>query len=87
MSRDDSPFALASAVILVQPARLLTVAAFITDLPGAAIHATSEQGKMVITLEGDTTSILVEQFDTIRTLDGVLSADLIYQHSEESSDP
>ncbi|MEO5345931.1 MAG: chaperone NapD [Magnetococcus sp. YQC-9] len=87
MARDNTPFALASAVILVQPERLQAVAADISALPGAAIHATSAQGKMVITLEDRSTEILVQQFDLIRNLDGVLSADLIYQHSEESSDP
>ncbi|NGZ05773.1 MAG: chaperone NapD [Magnetococcales bacterium] len=84
---DPEPaFALASAVLLVRPDFLSSVAAAVQALPGVELHATDPDGKMLITLEDHTTGPLVERFELIKYFDGVLSADLIYQHSEETPD-
>ncbi|MBF0294827.1 MAG: chaperone NapD [Magnetococcales bacterium] len=82
----QSAFALASAVLLVRPEALASVADAVTALPGVELHARDPNGKLLITLEDRASDPLARRFEQIKYFDGVLSADLIYQHSEEIPD-
>ncbi|MBF0158163.1 MAG: chaperone NapD [Magnetococcales bacterium] len=85
MSDETTPFVLASALVQVQPERLDEVTSAISDLPGAEIHLVSDHGQVILTLEGSESGALMDTLTCIKYLDGVLSADLVYQHFEESS--
>ncbi|WP_130472050.1 chaperone NapD [Candidatus Magnetaquicoccus inordinatus] len=87
MMEETTSFALASAVVLVYPERLQEVASVISTMPGVVVHHVSEVGKLVVTLEGAEFEPLADLLTTIKHTDGVLSADLIYQHFEEASAP
>lgn len=52
-------------------------------IPGAEIHAVTEQGKLVVTLEGRLMSEVAAQLNAIHALPGVYSAALVYQHHED----
>jgi nitrate reductase NapD len=70
---------IASVVVQCTPPKLAPLMQELVLLPGAVVHATSPEGKAVITLEaasGDAVSAAVAQ---IQQLDGVLSAALVYQ--------
>ena len=58
------------------------VAAAITAWNGVEIHATSPEGKLVVTLEAPTAREIGARIEEIQRLDGVLSASLVYQHTE-----
>ena len=58
------------------------VAESIAGLPGAEIHATSRDGKLVVTLEAPSAREIAARIDEIQQLDAVLSASLVYQHNE-----
>ena len=51
-------------------------------LPGAEVHATSADGKLVVTLEAPSAREIAARIDEIQQLDAVLSASLVYQHNE-----
>ncbi len=71
-----------SLVVHAAPSRLPAVSAFITKLAGAEIHGTSANGKLVVTIEAASTDETMNRISAIQRLDGVLSAALVYQHSE-----
>jgi periplasmic nitrate reductase NapD len=70
---------IASLVVHAAPSRLESIAAAITALPGALVHAASAGGKLVVTLEAPTAAEITARIAGIQRLDGVLSATLVYQ--------
>jgi nitrate reductase NapD len=50
----------------------------ITDIDGAEIHAESERGKLVFTLEAETHQLIAKRMDLIKDLDGVISLAPVY---------
>lgn len=54
----------------------------INQLPGAEIHAVSEQGKFIVTLETASDSKILDCINHINRIDGVLSTVLVYHHCE-----
>jgi nitrate reductase NapD len=70
---------IASLVVHAAPRRVDAVAAAVAALPGAVVHATSANGKLVVTLEVASSDEMTRQVAGIQHLDGVLSAALVYQ--------
>lgn len=70
-------------LVHVHPERQQASAARLLAIPGLEIHAASETGKLVVTLEADTYKEAADALQQLQTLDGVLSAALIYHHAEE----
>jgi periplasmic nitrate reductase NapD len=72
------------AGVLVQlvPACVESVARTIAMLPGADVHARSPDGKLVVTLETQDPAGIMTHLNHIREIRGVLSALLVYEHSE-----
>lgn len=54
----------------------------IHQLPGAEIHAVSEQGKFIVTLETASEAKILDCIAHINRIDGVLSTVLVYHHCE-----
>ena len=76
-------FHITSLVVHSTPRRLQQVAARIAAMPGAQVHATAPSGKLVVTLDADSSDEMLARVNGIQRLDGVLSAALVYQHAEE----
>lgn len=70
---------IASLVVHSTPRRRESVAHVIAALPGALVHAASENGKLVVTLEAATSDAMSAMVSSIQRSDGVLSAALVYQ--------
>ena len=70
---------IASLVVHSTPRRLERVAGAIAAMRGALVHASSANGKLVVTLEAPTSESMTQSVSTIQRLDGVLSAALVYQ--------
>ena len=51
-------------------------------LAGADIHAVTDEGKLVITLEGATQGAILDNVEAINALSGVLSSSLVYHQVE-----
>jgi nitrate reductase NapD len=67
-----------SLAVHARPQRLAAVAEAIRALPGAELHASSPQGKLVVTLETPGEGEVLARLEVIRALEGVLSAHLVY---------
>jgi periplasmic nitrate reductase NapD len=73
---------IASLVVHSTPHRLERVAGAIAAMRGALIHASSANGKLVVTLEAPTSEAMTQCVLAIQHLDGVLSATLVYQGAD-----
>jgi nitrate reductase NapD len=71
-----------SLVVHATPKRAPGIAAGLEALPGAQVHAVTEGGKLVVTLEADSTDAMLAQIGHIQRTPGVLSATVVYQAIE-----
>ncbi|RFU49006.1 chaperone NapD [Paraburkholderia sp. DHOC27] len=80
---DDHEVHIAGIVVHAQKIRLADIRRAISRLPGAEIHAVTEDGKLAVTLEGRSMFDVADTLHAIHALDGVYSAALVYQHHED----
>jgi nitrate reductase NapD len=73
---------ISSLVVHAAPRRLPAIAHAIGLLPGALVHGSSPEGKLVVTLETDGADAMLSLVTAIQHIDGVLSAALVYQYSD-----
>ena len=71
-----------SLVVHAAPSRVAKVSAQIATMPGAEVHAVSETGKLVVTIEASSRGSVMDAVTAIQCIDGVLSAALVYQHAD-----
>lgn len=73
---------ISSAVVIALPAKLADVRASLEAIRGVEIHA-AEGSRIVVTIEGPTSGSLGETLVQMTLLDGVLAANMVYEHAEE----
>ncbi|MEO8487160.1 MAG: chaperone NapD [Betaproteobacteria bacterium] len=83
-TRDDEVH-VAGLVVHAHPEALSRVERAIRAIDGAEIPASARDGKLVVTLETRDGAAIADALVCIQTLDGVLAAALVYQHSEPES--
>ncbi|WP_394201330.1 chaperone NapD [Shewanella waksmanii] len=71
-----------SLVVHAAPTELIQVKHQIDALAGTDIHAVTEEGKLVVTLEGETQASILDNVEAINALSGVLSSSLVYHQVE-----
>ncbi len=76
---------ISSAVVTVKPGHLETVAAAIGELPLAEVKA-AERNKLVVILEGATRGDVGGRLTHIALLEGVVSANMVFEHVEEDGE-
>ena len=76
---------ISSIVVHAQPGRLPAVRGALEQIPGVEIHAATDDGKFVITIETETDGETASTFDRINVMDGVMSAAMVFHQYE--SDP
>jgi periplasmic nitrate reductase NapD len=77
---------IAGIVVFARPERIDAISAHIRAIPGATIYAASADGKIVVTLETDSTKRTLDYMDAMRALPGVADVALVYQHAEPLAD-
>ncbi len=75
---------ISSAVVLALPERREDVSIRLASLRGVEVHARDES-RIVITIEGPTSGALGETLTTISLMDGVLAANMVFEHAEARS--
>jgi periplasmic nitrate reductase NapD len=76
---------IASAVVKTRPVTQDAVVARIAELPGTDVWA-SDQGRIIVVLEARQQGDLGDALNRIAGLDDVLSATLVFEHSEPEGD-
>jgi nitrate reductase NapD len=72
---------LSSLVVHARPERHDDVARQLREM-GCEIHIVSETGKLVVTLEAESSRVLGDTVTAMQLLDGVLAATLVFHHVE-----
>ena len=82
----NSEYHVASFVAFAMAEQLSEVQAFITNTDGAEIHATSDKGKIVFTLEGDSHKSIGIKIDYLKDHPGLINLSPVYhQYLAEDS--
>jgi nitrate reductase NapD len=69
-------------IVYAQPASFQALRASLAGIPGVEVHATTAEGRMVVTVERPTDGEMTGVFDRIGALDGVVTTALVYHHDE-----
>lgn len=69
-------------VVHASPDKVDKVRAMLEKIAGVEVHATSAEGKMVVTIEKPGDREITDLFDEISKTSGVLSTAMVYHHFE-----
>ncbi|KFZ37434.1 sorbose reductase [Shewanella mangrovi] len=81
----EAEFHITSLVIHAAIAEQQQLTTILNGLAGTEVHACTADGKLVVTIEGDSQKQLLDQVETINGLAGVLSSSLIYHQVDNVS--
>lgn len=73
-------------VVHARPGRSAGIRRALGEIPGVEVHATTPEGRMVVTVEQDGDQAARAAMDAIARTEGVLSLALVYHHDEEVTD-
>jgi nitrate reductase NapD len=75
---------ISSAIVYAKPLQEDSLRTQLMQLPGVEIHADTEDGRLIVTLECDNDVQAIELYKTIEHLSGVLSVAMIFQQTESN---
>ena len=76
---------ISSAVIVAPPPRREEISRRLAVMPGVEVHA-GDGSRIVVTIEGPSSGMLGETLTTISMMDGVISANMVFEHVEARED-
>ena len=74
-----------SFIVLTRPEVLQRVCNCLRALPGTEVHQHDDNGKIIITIEAESTAHISQTTQAIGLLDGVLACNMVY-HQFENED-
>jgi nitrate reductase NapD len=77
---------ISSAIVYAKSGQNETLRQSLSQLPGVEIHAATEDGKLIVTIERDNDKTAVDTYEAIERLDSVLSVAMIFQQTESNPD-
>ena len=77
---------ISSAIVHARTAAMAHLCSRLESIAGVEVHAASEQGRLIVSIESADDRTTADIFDAIQRLDGVLSASLVYSHFESYPD-
>ncbi len=80
-TRAGTPYHISSAVVATMPESTEAVIATLQGMENVEIHGQGS-GKIVVVIEGGSTGALGECLSRISLLDGVISANMVFEHVE-----
>ena len=77
----------AGVLVQARPELIPQLQTRLRAVAGLEVHTVSPDGRMVITIEGDARKSVADTLFSLNAMQGVLSACLVYEHSETDSIP
>lgn len=77
---------IAGVLVHPNPERVPQVRGAIEQLAGAEVHAISETGHLVVTLESENDEQILLTLDRLQTIPDVYATSLVYRHCEPDQD-
>ncbi|WP_205927281.1 chaperone NapD [Rhizobium sp. P32RR-XVIII] len=72
---------ISSAVVMTKPGSLEPTLASLAQMPGVEVHGHAS-GKIIVVIEGEGPNVLGDRLHRISLLDGVISANMVFEHVE-----
>jgi len=76
---------ISSIVVHTRPQESSALQGRLAGLPGVDVHAAMDDGRIIITIEDTPTSVPSETLRSVQNMQGVLSAAMVYNYSDEQS--
>ena len=76
---------ISSAVVATKPGCLATVLVALERFDNLEVHG-AEKGKIVVVIEGPNTGVLGDTLMRVATLDGVIAANMVFEHIDTEED-
>ena len=73
---------ISSAIVYAKLGQSRSVHERLSELDGVEVHATTEDGKMIVTIESENDRSAVDCYEAMQRLEGVLSIAMIFQQTE-----
>jgi nitrate reductase NapD len=77
---------ISSAIVHARPGAAEAARARLSRIPGVEVHAISDEGKLIVTIETDDDRGMADTFESISRLDDVLSASMVFHQTESDPD-
>ena len=71
-------------IVHVRPDAAAATSEYIQRLDGVEVHATTEDGRLVVTVDQPDDHKAADTFVELRNVDGVLNTSLVYNYFEQS---
>lgn len=78
----DEAINICGVLVHAIPNRILDVQARLLEYEGIEIHKVTTDGRLVITIDHPNRGQMIETINQLNTVEGVLSAAMVYQHNE-----
>ena len=78
----SEPVHISSLLLRAEPAKMDAVLSEISLVPFAEVPITDESGKIIVTLETDSETAIVDALTNLQLIDGVVSASLVYHQKD-----
>ncbi len=73
-------------LVRARPERRAAVVRALEAMPGVEVHAATEDGRIVVTLERAGRAGVADTLSEMHNVEGVLTAALVYEHSETGNE-
>lgn len=81
-----SEYNICSALVHAKQGQIEAVKKELEQQSGVEIHAVTDDGRLIVTIEDDSRKVVGERIMGFYSIDGVLSASMIYQYSDNDLD-
>ena len=82
----EGEYHISSAIVQFKPEFMCRVNKCIHELEGAEVHASDDQGKLVVVVESDTERGMASIIDQIKDINGVANVSLVYDQVDDDPD-
>lgn len=77
---------ISSVILYIAPDCLTEARGALTAMPGVEIHACTDEGKVVVTLEDHDNQSAADSYAALHNIAGVASVAMVYQYSDSDSE-
>jgi nitrate reductase NapD len=78
-----SEFNICGVLVHASKPNIQQVQAHLCEIPGVEVHSISDDGRLVVTVESDSRRYVADTISNLHNIDGVLSAAMVYQFSDD----
>ncbi|UCE88491.1 MAG: chaperone NapD [Pseudomonadota bacterium] len=79
---DSEQYSVCGVLVHARPGSAGEVRERLLAEPGVEVHAQTDEGRMVVSVESGDPNVTADTLQLISNLDGVLSAAMVYQYSD-----